>query len=277
VSAPGFSCWFVFYWVVSSNKPDLALLFLLLLPILAMVVGSELTGGVRGAGSETLHQVVSGASLDLKVGSLSPHWVLTTMVVAGAQMRIWLSTSSDPEFNPFSSASWSVCPWSSFKLRRIFTLLPVCKTTAVVEEKQGRIRTVDLAVGEGAHHRWLLKKRHGACCGGRLPVFFDEPSNPLAERRSIFFLPAMAPDGRQYSYSTESMARCYGGVAAPSGAVPGDGDISSVRQLLGTQLQFLFASWGSPCKVQGPVCKGLRCNFSFQWSPFVRCASTMFI
>lgn len=137
------------------------------------------------------------------------------------------------------------------------------KITMVVEEKLWGDGDPDWV---RAQPRWSSRRGLGSCVRGRLPVVFVSPSNLLAEWRLFFFLPAMMPNGRQCGFSMKSMARCHGGFAVPSGAVPGDDEAWFLREQLGARLQSPSAIWGPLCICQGPVCK-----FMFVKGPVVRC------
>ncbi|CAM0913627.1 unnamed protein product [Alopecurus aequalis] len=144
--------------------------------------------------------------------------------------------------------------WRSFS--------PAFEVAEVVKKKRWRDGNPDWA---GAHPRWWLLRGYGTCCCGRLPAVSNLPSNLLAEWRPFLFLPAKMPDGRQCIFSMESMARCHGGSAVPSGAVPGDDEARFMRRMIGTRSRFPFTCWGPLCKSQGPVC-----YFLFGMGPVVR-------
>lgn len=75
-----------------------------------------------------------------------------------------------------------------------------------------------------------------------------------SDRMAVFLLPpGQEPDGRHCSFILEFVAWCHGGLAAPSGAVPGEDESSFRLELPGTRLLFSSIFWGPLCNSQGPV------------------------
>lgn len=148
------------------------------------------------------------------------------------------------------------------------------KATMVVDKKMGRTWEMEAVDEGGVIHRWSSWRSYGA---RRLPASTTSPSTLLAEGRPLLFLPALMPKGRQCSSDPVSMVsfsgacRCrsssYGGPAIPSGVVPGDGEIATVKELVWTRSRFLFSVGGPLCKSQG-----LSCIFYFLLGPDVKCA-----
>jgi hypothetical protein len=85
----------------------------------------------------------------------------------------------------------------------------------------------------------------------------------LGCRLQFLFLPAKVPKGRQFDFSSTSAVSllcgswwcCCGDLNAPSGFVPGGGEIGSMLMLFvrtRTTLQLISFGWGPFCNVQGP-------------------------
>jgi hypothetical protein len=129
----------------------------------------------------------------------------------------------------------------------------------------------------------FFEARRAGGCGAVSPL------NPLVEGRRLgvlalslgcqlhsLFLPAMEPDGRQVHFSLASASPlihsiwCWcGELSAPSGNVPGGGEIGSkLRRFLRkrTTLQLRSLDWGPFCNVQGPCC-----NFLFLMGLWTSC------
>jgi hypothetical protein len=118
----------------------------------------------------------------------------------------------------------------------------------------------------GAHPWWLTWSGYGACYGDWPPAGSTSAPYLLAEWRPFFYLQAKEPKGRQCCFFTESATWSLGGLAVPSGVVPGDGEVVPVEKKHRTRLRFPSLFWGPLCKSQGPVC-----YFLLVWGPDVIC------
>lgn len=109
----------------------------------------------------------------------------------------------------------------------------------------------------GAQPRWMFWGGLGASSGVWLPACFNTPSHLRAEGQSYLFLLAREPNGRPRFFFTESATWCLGGLAVPSGVVPGGGEVIPVEKKLWTRLRSPSWIWGPFYKSQGPVCNVL--------------------
>jgi len=142
---------------------------------------------------------------------------------------------------------------------------------------------VEFAFGFGAHQQRRFRSHAAQCCGrravfpgsdaarsvGRLAVF--PQLLLLVERRPFLFLPAGVPKGRQRLFGVSSM-ECHGDIVAPSGFVPGGGDVLLAWEWSWTQLQFPSSCWGPLCIRQGP-----SCNFLVSFGLFATCTFSILI
>lgn len=188
-------------------------------------------------------------------------WLVAAILLSMALLRL----ETEVEGGIFAASSTISSPGSQIG-RRFFDSFSTLDVIAVMDKEQRRGRA-SVADWVGAHPRWILRRGYGAHCGERQPAGAVDLSDFLAEGRPLFFLPAMMPDGRQPVFCSSSTAWCCGDSAAPSGAVPGSGEVALVREQSGTQSHFSLAFRGPLCIRQGPVC-----NCSFVRGPVVRCS-----
>jgi hypothetical protein len=260
-----------------SNKPDLVfpLLFLVFTGA-AMVVASKFTGAEEWAGSEALFKGSPWWMVE-KGGCAEPGTVSSSFFgfpLASVEMGRWIlkemrgRTWTSGSLGTLASGGGSL-EALIWQRTSIFSL--AVEAIAGMDEKQRGGAILFTAVGDEAHHRQGIRRSDGARCGGRWPTSSVKLSILMAEGRPIFFLPAMSPDGRQSGFSLESVAWSHGDLAAPSGAVPGDGEVHPDRKLLGTQLHSSFT-------FKGPFCinHGLGCNLGFCLGLAVRCFVSLF-
>lgn len=91
---------------------------------------------------------------------------------------------------------------------------------------RGGRRRLELADRVRAHLWWSLRSfGAGACFRGRRPAISGVPPHLLAEGRPPLFLPAIEPAGRQFCSWLMATAQLRGSLVAPSGVVPGDGEV----------------------------------------------------
>lgn len=101
-------------------------------------------------------------------------------------------------------------------------------------------------------------------------------------RMAVFLLPpGQEPDGRHCSFILEFMAWCHGGLAAPSGPVPGEDESRFRLEMPRTRLLFSSIFWCPLCKSQGPVSyflfrSGSCCKIAVYYFFLVNAASGSF-
>jgi hypothetical protein len=247
------------------NKPDLAFFFLLL-SLLSMVAGMEVSGQTQGSRSEALRRAITGDYLDPGRCILLP-CELATMVVAAVSMEVWcgwpwylIPLFSSSCFVPslfmmkrgalpshLCSGWWLLIPYFSGGA----PAFPVLRKSSWRRTRSGEEDGVLDRVR--AQSWWLIWSGYGAGCGDWLPA--DSTSAPylLAERRPFYYLQAMEPKRRQRCFFTESAAWSLGSLAVPSGAVPGDGEVVPVEKKHRTRLRSSSLFRGPLCNNQGPV------------------------
>jgi hypothetical protein len=139
--------------------------------------------------------------------------------------------------------------------RRASRLVLPLEAVMVAELKQRTRGGLNLADRGRANPRWSSScSSAGACLlGGRWLAIADMSPHLLAEGQLPLFLQAKLPLGRQFNIRSMAMACFHGSLVAPSGAVPGDGEVVLDRRLR-TRSLFRFSVWGPSCKVQGLVC-----------------------
>ena len=116
-----------------------------------------------------------------------------------------------------------------------------------------------------AHQRWLPWRSNGACSCRVNPAVVALSPYLQAEGRPILFLPAKMPKGRQFGFWLGAMVVRHGDLVAPSGSVPGDGEVHPEWKLR-TRSRFSILARGPFCKVQG-----LMCNFQFSVCLAIMC------
>jgi len=183
--------------------------------------------------------------------------VVTLAMVAVGQLLLWCLPSTTPPISSKLALIWRGAP--AFSL--------ACKSTVVVGTSLGRSRGFVSADREVDHQLW-----RGSCATcGRRTVFLNSPWLLRTGWWSFFNLLAMEPKRRLYLFFSRSVAWCHGGLAAPSGLVPGGNGAELVGKKIGTRLRFFSASWGPLCKNQGPAC-----NFLLSVGLVVRCVVLSF-
>ncbi|KAF7002538.1 hypothetical protein CFC21_018018 [Triticum aestivum] len=148
---------------------------------------------------------------------------------------------------------------------RASSVPPAAASIAVMERWRWSQGKLDVADGvRELTRRWIW--RNCGALAGRCPVDSDKPPYPQVEGRPFAFLPAMEPKGRQDCFTVESMAWSHGGLAGPSGAVPGAGEAGSSGEQNRTRSQSSSFVRGLFCNLQGLVC-----NCPCLWGPVAKC------
>ncbi|KAI4999451.1 hypothetical protein ZWY2020_004040 [Hordeum vulgare] len=142
----------------------------------------------------------------------------------------------------------------------------------MVADKMDRRREMEDVYEVGVIYQWSSWRSYDAC---PLSASSTSPSTLLAEGQPLLFLPALMPKGRHWTSDPVSMVpfsrvcHCrnmnYEGLVIPSGVLPVDGDIATVKELVWTRSRFLFSVGGPFLKVQG-----LSCIFCFLLGPVVK-------
>jgi hypothetical protein len=141
------------------------------------------------------------------------------------------------------------------------------EATKVVDLQRGESGGLGLSDRGRAHQRWSTRWSYGACTRRRQPAVAALLLHLQAEGRPTLFLLAKMPKGRQFNnVRSVAMVACYGSLVAPSGTVPGDGEVDPERKLR-TRSRFFILVQGPFCKVQG-----LACNFQSLVCLAVKCA-----
>lgn len=120
---------------------------------------------------------------------------------------------------------------------------PLPREATMVVEKElwrcGSLESVDRAVD---HPLWSCWWGYDARRSGRRPASVDTPRPLLTEGRSLFFLPAGVPQGRQLSFRLACRRCCGGDLVAPSGHVPGGDKVRTDRNLSRTRARYSLMS-----------------------------------
>lgn len=166
-----------------------------------------------------------------------------------------------------------------------------CEATMEVDKKLGRSGSYVSADRDVLHQPWRVRWSFAARRCGRRAVFVSRQWSYaaricgrwavlvasswflLTEWRSLLFLPAWKPKGRQHNFWMEFTAcgcRRGGDLVAPSGYVPGC-EVQSSRRLFWTRLHFFLPVGGPLCNCQGPVC-----ILQFLLGPVVKCFVLLF-